>query len=124
EPGARLRAGQGAGEEWPGRRRRRPGRRRDAAQGPGGGGLMSADGKPPVRLDIAEGIARIVFDRPESLNAINVETSECFLALCQQLQAREDARVIVLSGAGRAFMAGGDLAAFHSADDPAQLASA
>jgi 2-(1,2-epoxy-1,2-dihydrophenyl)acetyl-CoA isomerase len=85
---------------------------------------MSADGKPPVRLDIAEGIARIVFDRPESLNAINVETSECFLALCQQLQAREDARVIVLSGAGRAFMAGGDLAAFHSADDPAQLASA
>jgi 2-(1,2-epoxy-1,2-dihydrophenyl)acetyl-CoA isomerase len=85
---------------------------------------MSADSKPPVRLEIAEGIARIVFDRPESLNAINVETAECFLALCQQLQARKDVRVIVLSGAGRAFMAGGDLAAFHSSDDPAQLASA
>lgn len=80
--------------------------------------------KPPVRLEIAEGIAKVVFDRPGALNAIDVHSAECFLALCEQIQQRGDVRVIVLSGAGRAFMAGGDLAAFHAADDPVALASA
>lgn len=78
----------------------------------------------PVRLDVVGGVARIVFDRPESLNAINVETAQAFLFLCEQLAARDDLRVIVISGTGRAFMAGGDLAAFHAASDPVDLASA
>lgn len=85
---------------------------------------MNAESRQPVRLEVAEGIARLVFDRPDSLNAIDVETAECFLALCQQLQGHNDIRVIVLSGAGRAFMAGGDLAAFHAAEDAVCLASA
>ena len=78
----------------------------------------------PVRMEVAEGVARIVFDRPQALNAIDVETAQALLALCEQLQTRDDVRVIILSGAGRAFMAGGDLSAFHASDDPVQLASA
>lgn len=77
-----------------------------------------------VRLKVVDGIAEVVFDRPQTLNAIDVATAEGFLAVCEDLQARSDVRVIVLSGAGRAFMAGGDLAAFHSSDDPPALASA
>ncbi|WP_296257819.1 MULTISPECIES: enoyl-CoA hydratase/isomerase family protein [unclassified Pseudomonas] len=78
----------------------------------------------PVRLDITRGIATLTFDRPEALNAINVEMAQTLLALCEQVQGREDVRVIVLSGAGRAFMAGGDLAAFAASDAPAHVASA
>lgn len=78
----------------------------------------------PVRMEVVKGIAKIVFDRPQALNAINIESAQAFLTLCEQLPTRDDLRVIILSGAGRAFMAGGDLAAFHSSDDPAQLASA
>ncbi|MGQ7863992.1 enoyl-CoA hydratase/isomerase family protein [Pseudomonas sp. 32A] len=78
----------------------------------------------PVRLDITRGIANLTFDRPEALNAINVEMAQTLLVLCEQLQGREEVRVIVLSGAGRAFMAGGDLAAFDASDAPAELASA
>ena len=78
----------------------------------------------PVRLDIDEGVARLRFCRPEAMNAINVETSEALLACCQSLQERSDVRVVVMSGEGRAFMAGGDLEAFHQASQPEVVASA
>ncbi|MCL6692357.1 enoyl-CoA hydratase-related protein [Pseudomonas sp. R3.Fl] len=77
----------------------------------------------PVRLEVEAGIAEVIFDRPEALNAIDVDSARCLLALCEELRERTDVRVIVLSGTGRAFMAGGDLAAFHAAADPVQLAS-
>lgn len=77
-----------------------------------------------VQLSVGEGVAHIVFTRPEALNAINVATAEGLLAACEEVQLRADVRVVVLSGAGRAFMAGGDLAAFDIADDAPAVASA
>lgn len=78
----------------------------------------------PIKFDFADGIARIIFNRPEALNAIDVATAEALLANCQKLQFRQDLRVVVLSGAGKAFMAGGDLVAFRESDDPSAMASA
>lgn len=78
----------------------------------------------PINLTLDGRIARIEFNRPEALNAINVALAGRLLEICQQLQGREDIRVIVLSGAGRAFMAGGDLGAFRDAAAPAAMASA
>ena len=78
----------------------------------------------PIELTIEHGVARLEFNRPAALNAINVALASRLLAVCQQLQARADVRVIVLAGAGRAFMAGGDLVAFRDAPEPAALASA
>ena len=78
----------------------------------------------PINLTIDGRVARLEFNRPEALNAINVALASRLLELCEQLQGRNDIRVIVLSGAGRAFMAGGDLAAFRDAAAPADLASA
>jgi 2-(1,2-epoxy-1,2-dihydrophenyl)acetyl-CoA isomerase len=77
-----------------------------------------------VRMTVVDGIAEVIFDRPQALNAIDVATAEGFLEVCEALQVRTDVRVIVLSGAGRAFMAGGDLVAFHAAADMPALASA
>jgi enoyl-CoA hydratase len=57
----------------------------------------------------AEGTIRIVtLNRPEQLNATNHVLHAGLAALFPQLDADDDARVAVLTGAGRAFSAGGD----------------
>ena len=65
-----------------------------------------------ILLDIeAGGIARLTLNRPEKLNALDAEMVEDLAAKCRQIE-RSDARVVILSGAGKAFCAGGDIAAW------------
>lgn len=78
----------------------------------------------PVKLEFLDGVARITFNRPEAMNAIDVSMAETLLRICQGLQLQQNLRVVVFSGAGKAFMAGGDLVAFRDADEPAVMASA
>ena len=59
-----------------------------------------------ITLDVAEGIARITLNRPDRLNSF---TRAMHAELAQALDAATDARVIVLTGAGRGFCAGQDL---------------
>ena len=54
-------------------------------------------------------IAQIRFNRPASLNAIDVPMAQGFLSAVQLIAQDRAVRVVVVSGAGRAFMAGGDL---------------
>lgn len=55
------------------------------------------------------GVATLTFNRPEALNAINVPLAQAFLAAVQEISGFSGVRCIVLTGAGRAFMAGGDV---------------
>lgn len=65
--------------------------------------------KPLVHIEREGSIGRIVFDRPEVLNPICLETiSQCRTALAS-FRDSGDIRVVVLTGAGRAFSAGADL---------------
>jgi len=58
----------------------------------------------------SEGIATLTINRPESLNALNVETLKEIMARLEDAQNDESIRVIVITGAGeRAFSAGADL---------------
>lgn len=68
----------------------------------------------PVLLKRDGAIAEIVLNRPEVLNAANRELAEAFLGVCQEIAADAGVRVVLLRGEGRAFMGGGDLAAFHA----------
>jgi len=65
-------------------------------------------------------IARIRFNRPEALNAVDPQMARDFLAACKAISADPEVRVVVLSGEGRAFMAGGDIKTFQS--DPGKVA--
>lgn len=56
------------------------------------------------------GVVRLRLNRPEALNALDAETAEAFLAACRDLARDRSVRAVLLSGAGRAFAAGGDLA--------------
>ncbi|MCC6718521.1 MAG: enoyl-CoA hydratase/isomerase family protein [Acetobacteraceae bacterium] len=72
--------------------------------------MPNPDLTDPALILAADGrIATITFNRPAQLNALNVAMAEAFEAAVTQLADKPDLRVIVLRGAGRGFMAGGDL---------------
>ena len=70
-------------------------------------------------FDPVTGIGRLTFNRPEVLNAIDVPAALALRDGVQRLVAEPGLRCIVLAGAGRAFVAGGDIAAF--AAEPARV---
>ncbi|MES2261737.1 MAG: enoyl-CoA hydratase-related protein [Pseudomonadota bacterium] len=66
-------------------------------------------------------VAHIQFNRPQALNAIDAAMAAGFLAICRDIDVDRSVRAVLLSGAGRAFMAGGDVASFR--DDRGAIAS-
>ena len=76
---------------------------------------------PLAELSRSGGIASLTLNRPEVLNAIDVPMARAIGQALTGLDGDESVRCIVLRGAGRAFIAGGDLARF--ADDFDQSAA-
>jgi 2-(1,2-epoxy-1,2-dihydrophenyl)acetyl-CoA isomerase len=62
-----------------------------------------------VKLELDAGVATIVLNRPEALNAWTRALGEDMLAALERAEADAEARVIVFTGAGRAFSSGADL---------------
>lgn len=62
-----------------------------------------------VRFDLEEGVATVTLHRPERLNTLAIETVDRLVEALERAAA-EDARVVVLAGAGRVFCAGADQA--------------
>jgi enoyl-CoA hydratase len=56
-----------------------------------------------------EGFATIVFNRPDKLNTLSIRLRQELAAAVDALQADAGVRVLILTGAGRAFTAGLDL---------------
>ncbi|HUE76344.1 MAG TPA: enoyl-CoA hydratase/isomerase family protein, partial [Longimicrobiales bacterium] len=64
-------------------------------------------------LDRSDGIATITIDRPEKRNALNAEVRRELVGAFDALEAEDDVRVVVLTGAGdKAFVAGADIGEF------------
>ena len=57
-----------------------------------------------------DGLLTITLNRPDKLNALNVDLHDELQAVLSELETDYSARVVVLTGAGRAFSAGADLA--------------
>jgi 2-(1,2-epoxy-1,2-dihydrophenyl)acetyl-CoA isomerase len=62
-----------------------------------------------IRYVLADGIARITFDRPDKLNSLTEEMHAELRTALDAVHADPSARVLVLTGAGRGFCAGQDL---------------
>ncbi|HYZ91546.1 MAG TPA: enoyl-CoA hydratase-related protein [Actinomycetota bacterium] len=62
-----------------------------------------------VLIDIADGIATLTLNRPEALNAFNTALDTEFHEAMWELERNESVRVIVVTGAGKAFSSGLDL---------------
>src|SRR6266513_3061629 len=57
----------------------------------------------------SDGIATITLNRPERLNAITFEVYHELTDFFASLRDEKDVRVVVITGAGRAFCSGGDV---------------
>ena len=61
-----------------------------------------------IQLEMHGSVCVLTLNRPDRLNALNVQVANDFKAAVAEARER-GARAIVLTGAGRAFSAGGDL---------------
>lgn len=61
------------------------------------------------KLERANGVATITFNRPDKLNALTFEAYADLRDFLAELPHRDDTRVVVLRGEGRAFCSGGDV---------------
>lgn len=62
---------------------------------------------------VSDGVATLTFNRPAVMNALDAELIRAFRMSCEHAAADREVRVIVLRGAGPAFVAGGDVAMFR-----------
>ncbi len=62
-----------------------------------------------VLLNVREGVATVTLNRPEVLNALDQPAGEMLAQVVRKCREDESIRVVILTGAGRGFCAGGDL---------------
>jgi enoyl-CoA hydratase/carnithine racemase len=72
---------------------------------------MTETTEPAATLEKRGNIGILTLNRPDALNAVNAELAIAAGAALEQAQADPEIRVVVLTGAGRAFCAGADLKA-------------
>ena len=64
-----------------------------------------------ITLGVDDGVATLTLNRPEKLNAFNREMMQELLDAFDDIDGRDAVRACIVTGAGRAFCAGADLAA-------------
>jgi 2-(1,2-epoxy-1,2-dihydrophenyl)acetyl-CoA isomerase len=69
-----------------------------------------------VKLEKRDGIATVTLDRPEKLNALSEEMYDKLYQCWNELAADDATRAVILTGAGRAFSAGGDITNMAKSD--------
>lgn len=67
-------------------------------------------------LDVSERIATLTLNRPDKLNALSGEMMEELVPIMERLAEDKEVRCVVVTGAGRGFCAGGDVAGMASGE--------
>jgi enoyl-CoA hydratase/carnithine racemase len=78
----------------------------------------TAAGLRTLTVSDADGVARVVLNRPEKRNALSLELMDELVAVLKAISDRRDIRAIVVEGAGAAFSAGHDLSEMVGRDLP------
>jgi enoyl-CoA hydratase len=63
-----------------------------------------------LKIQIADRIATVTISRPAALNALNTSFFKEFNHFLDDLEPREDVKVLVVTGEGKSFVAGADIA--------------
>jgi 2-(1,2-epoxy-1,2-dihydrophenyl)acetyl-CoA isomerase len=74
-----------------------------------------------IHFERGNGIARLVLNRPEKLNAFNALMHREVASALGEVEADESSRVLLLTGRGRGFCAGQDLSERNVDDGPLDL---
>jgi enoyl-CoA hydratase len=78
----------------------------------------TANGRPEVLVTAEQGVMVITLNRPHAKNAVTLAVSEGVAAALDELDARDDLAVGIITGAGGTFCAGMDLKAFLRGERP------
>ncbi|MBM3668161.1 MAG: enoyl-CoA hydratase [Actinobacteria bacterium] len=78
---------------------------------------MSRGSRETVGLEVSEGAARILLNRPDSLNSWNEQFGLDLLDVVQEVSADDSVRAVMITGAGRAFSSGADLKEDRSGEE-------
>ena len=73
-----------------------------------------------LNFDVDSGVATITLNRPKALNAMSPAMAKELHEVALQIDANNSVRVVILTGTGKAFCAGGDLGAFVAAGEQAR----
>ncbi|MGE5372641.1 MAG: enoyl-CoA hydratase/isomerase family protein [Solirubrobacterales bacterium] len=74
-----------------------------------------------VKYEVTEsGVALITLNRPEAMNAFNLGLVQDMVAVANQANQDENVKVVVVTGAGKGFSSGGDIALLFGMDSPAK----
>jgi 2-(1,2-epoxy-1,2-dihydrophenyl)acetyl-CoA isomerase len=82
---------------------------------------QAAPSDPVILQSVHEGIATLILNRPDKLNALNSELSTALNEALVRLAENASVHVVVLCGAGRAFCSGGDLGAIGKGRERNQI---
>lgn len=74
----------------------------------------------PILFAVDEGVARVTLNRPDALNSLSFSLIDQLVATLDRIDADGDVRAVLITGSGRAFCAGADLAAAGPSQDPAR----
>lgn len=77
-----------------------------------------------IKLEIAKGVATLTLNRPDRMNAFTPQMALDMIAAFDETDANDDVRVVIVTGEGRAFCAGADLAGAGSTFDYEKRAAA
>ena len=72
----------------------------------------------PLTLDVTGHVATITYNRPEKLNAMTPEMADLLKAAVARCNADDAVRVVILTGTGKAFCAGSDIALLETYATP------
>ena len=78
----------------------------------------TANGRPEVVVTAEQGVMVITINRPHAKNAVTLAVAEGVAAALDELDARDDLAVGIITGAGGTFCAGMDLKAFLRGERP------
>ncbi len=69
-----------------------------------------------LKIDVTNGIATVTLNRPEALNALNSAFFTEMAHFVESLTSRADIKVMIITGEGKAFAAGADIAEMANMD--------
>ena len=63
-----------------------------------------------LKMEVADGVAVVTVSRPQAMNALNTRFFQEMDALVAEIAGRADVKAVVITGDGKAFVAGADIA--------------
>ena len=73
-----------------------------------------------LSVEVSEGLATVTLNRPEAMNALNMDLKVALAEWVRHARYDDSIRAVLITGAGRAFCAGGDLSEMDPSRTPQQ----